>query len=189
MLAAVLGLDRAAAAWGSFNPALINGSDGATQVAVILLTPLTATLLHAGFVHLLFNILFLLFCGRSVEAIIGGRQLVLLYVVSAYVAAAAHYLTHLQSQAGAIGASGAISGVIGAYSVLFGRNRVKVADPTLAFWLNALWLATTWVVLQALIGLASQVAMQPISAAAHIGGFLVGLVLAKPLLMLRYRGA
>ena len=44
-----------------------------------------------------------------------------------------------------IGASGAISAVLGAYAMLFGRNKVKVANPTLALWLNALWLMAAWV--------------------------------------------
>ncbi len=53
-----------------------------------------------------------------------------------------------------IGASGAISAVLGAYAMLFGRNKVKVASPTLALWLNALWLMAAWVVLQICLGIA-----------------------------------
>ena len=90
-----------------------------------------------------------------------------------------------------VGASGAISAVLGAYAMLFGRNRVKVANPTLALWLNALWLAAAWVGLQLLIvGITVRDRAAPaIAIAAHIGGFLAGLLLAKPLLLLRYRDA
>ena len=88
-----------------------------------------------------------------------------------------------------VGASGAISAVLGAYAMLFGRNRVRSRIPALALWLNALWLAAAWIGLQLLIGFTFETAGARIAIAAHIGGFLVGLLLAKPLLLLRYRGA
>jgi membrane associated rhomboid family serine protease len=139
--------------------------------------------------HLVFNLLILLFCGRSVESIIGGRQLVILYVVGAYAAAAAHYVVGPSDTVPMIGASGAISAVLGAYSMMFGRNKVKVANPTLALWLNSLWLAAGWVVLQLIVGITFETEGARIAIAAHIGGFLAGLLLAKPLLLLRYRKA
>jgi membrane associated rhomboid family serine protease len=79
--------------------------------------------------------------------------------------------------------------VLGAYALLFGRNKVRVANPTVALWLNALWLAAAWVGLQLLIGFTFQSGGPRIAIAAHIGGFVAGLLLAKPLLMLRWRGA
>jgi membrane associated rhomboid family serine protease len=188
-LSALLGLDAVAGAWGSFVPARIDAAQGAEKLALMVLTPLSATLLHAGIAHLLFNLLFLLFCGRSVEVIVGGRQLVLLYLVGAYAAAMSHYFANQGDAVGGIGASGAISAVVGAYAMLFGRNRVKIANPHVAFWLNALWLALTWIVLQFIIGLAATLNRAPIGVAAHVGGFLAGLAIAKPLLLLRYRNA
>ena len=88
-----------------------------------------------------------------------------------------------------VGASGAISAVVGAYAMMFGRNRVKVANPTVALWLNALWLAAAWIGLQLMVGITFTTAGSRIAVMAHIGGFLAGLLLAKPLLLLRYRGA
>jgi membrane associated rhomboid family serine protease len=88
-----------------------------------------------------------------------------------------------------VGASGAISAVIGAYALLFGRNKVRVADPRAAMLLHALWLAAAWVILQLLIGLTFVTDGARVAIAAHIGGFLAGLVLAKPLLLFRYRKA
>jgi membrane associated rhomboid family serine protease len=88
-----------------------------------------------------------------------------------------------------IGASGAVSAVIGAYAMLFGRNKVRVRDPRLALWLHALWLMAGWVALQLLIGFASGAEGLGIAVAAHIGGFLVGVLLARPLLRFRYRKA
>jgi membrane associated rhomboid family serine protease len=155
----------------------------------IWLTPLTATLAHAGIAHLLMNMLMLLFCGRSVENILGTRGLLILYLVGAYAAAAAHLLVNLDEIAPMVGASGSISAVLGAYAIMFGRNRVKVVDPRMALALHALWLAAAWIVLQLLVGLTFETAGARIAVAAHIGGYLGGLVLAKPLLILRYRNA
>jgi membrane associated rhomboid family serine protease len=64
VLVSGLGLDAAATDAGSFVPSRINEADGVEKIALALLTPLSAALLHAGFAHLLFNMLFLLFCGR-----------------------------------------------------------------------------------------------------------------------------
>jgi membrane associated rhomboid family serine protease len=156
----------------------------------VWLTPLSATLLHGGFVHLLFNVMFVLICGRAVEPILGPKNLVALYLIGAYAAAAAQWAAAPGTQAPMIGASGAVSAIIGAYAMLFGRNKVRVGNPTLALWLNALWLGAAWVALQLLIGFTDTLSTGPRTAiAAHIGGFLAGLLLAKPLLMLRWRGA
>jgi membrane associated rhomboid family serine protease len=91
-----------------------------------------------------------------------------------------------------IGASGAISAVLGAYALLFGRNKVKFANPTLALWVNALWLMVAWVALNVIVAFtfASVTGgMFQLAVGAHIGGFLAGLALANPLLLLRYRRA
>jgi membrane associated rhomboid family serine protease len=156
----------------------------------VWLTPLSAALLHGGFVHLLFNMMFLLICGRAVEPVIGGKAYGLLYIAGAYAAAAGQWAAGPDSQAPMIGASGAVSSVIGAYAILFGRNKVRAANATVALWLHALWLAAAWVGLQLLIGFTGAFSAGPqVAIAAHIGGFLIGLVLARPLLMLRWRGA
>ena len=188
-IAAGLRLGDLAAVWAGFIPARVEGVSGDAVLAPVFLTPLTATLVHAGLVHLVFNLLMHLFCGRSVETIVGGRQLLILYVVGAYAAAAAHWAVNPLEPNPMVGASGAISAVLGAYAIMFGRNKVKVANPTLALWLHALWLAAAWVILQIIVGFTFETAGTRIAIAAHIGGFLAGLILAKPLLLLRYRGA
>ncbi len=174
--------------WASFQPYRF-GYDGYAAGAPLWLTPLTATLVHAGWIHLGFNILILLFCGRAVEGVLGPAAFAILYVAGAYAAAAGHYLLEPGSLAPMIGASGAVSAVIGAFAISFGRNRVAVANPTLALWLNALWLIAGWIGLQLVIGLVSSRANVGIAVGAHIGGFLVGLALARPLLLFRYRKA
>ena len=189
LLAVGAGLEQAAAIWGGFIPVRLAGASSEVALAPLILTPLTATLVHSGFPHLFLNLLTLLFCGRAVETIIGRTSFLILYVAGAYLAAAAQYLAGPLDTAPMIGASGAVSAVVGAYALLFGRNKVKVASPALALWLHALWLATAWVALQAIMGLTFTTAGARLAVAAHVGGFLAGLALAKPLLLLRWRTA
>ncbi len=165
-----------------------------TGLVPIWLQPLTATLVHANFAHLLFNMIVLVFCGRPVESVLGTPAMAILYVLGAYAAAGAQYLVDPGAQM--IGASGAISAVLGAYAMLFGQNKVKVASHRLALWLNALWLMAAWIVLNICVGIALSGATfvtggegVTIAVAAHIGGFIVGILLARPLLLFKYRKA
>jgi membrane associated rhomboid family serine protease len=174
--------------WGGFS-AYRFFYDGYAPGVWVWLTPLSATLIHAGFLHLAFNLLMLLFCGRAVENILGPVALAILYVTGAYAAAAAQYAFDPNATVPMVGASGAVSAVIGAYAILFGRNRVSASNVRLAEWLNALWLMAGWVGLQLLIGFISRMGPLDIAIAAHIGGFLAGLLLERPLLLFRYRKA
>jgi membrane associated rhomboid family serine protease len=189
LVAKTIGMAEAATIWGGFIPARVTGLEGDGALAPVFLTPLTATLVHSGFAHLAFNLLILLFCGRSVESLLGSRSFTILYLLGAYAAAAAQYFVDPVETIPMVGASGAISAVLGAYAILFGKNRVRVAHPTLALWLHVLWLAAAWVGLQLLVGLTFETGGARIAVAAHIGGFLVGLALARPLLLFRYRTA
>lgn len=182
------GAQMRAASWGGFY-AYRFGYDGYGPGAPLWLTPLTATLVHAGFLHVGFNLLMLLFSGRAAENILGPGALLVLYGTGAYAAAGAQYLADPRSTVPMIGASGAVSAVIGAYAILFGRNRVRAANVHVAQWLHALWLMAAWVGLQLLIGFLSRASALDIAVAAHIGGFLAGVALARPLLLFRYRKA
>ena len=188
MIVRLLNLGDWASIWGGFIPARVALPPGGA-LAPVWLTPLTAALIHGGAIHLLFNMVFLVFCGRPTEAVLGPVGLGILYLVGAYAAAAAQYAVDPASPIPMIGASGAISAVLGAYAILFGRNKVKVANPTLAVFLNALWLMAAWIVLQLIVGVISASYQIGVAFAAHIGGFLVGVILANPLLLLRYRKA
>ncbi|HEV2865846.1 MAG TPA: rhomboid family intramembrane serine protease [Allosphingosinicella sp.] len=183
----LLGFQDWAIGWGAFVPGRFGFDGAAASAAPVWLTPLTATLLHANFVHIAFNLLMLVFCGRSTENVLGPVGLTILYLIGAYVAAAAQFLVDPLSMMPMIGASGAISAVLGAYAMLFGRNKVRIANARVAVWLNALWLMAAWVGLQLIVGLV--VPGLGIAIAAHIGGFLLGVALANPLLLLRYRKA
>ena len=174
---------------GGFIPARVGGLPNDPLPLPVFITPLTATLVHAGFLHLAFNLLMHLFCGRTVEPILGAGGLIVLYVAGAYAAAAGQYLAGPDEIMPMVGASGAVSAELGAYALLFGRNRSKIADPRLAMFVHALWLGAAWVVLQLMVAYAFNVPVPTVAWAAHIGGFLIGLMLAKPLLLLRWRGA
>lgn len=174
---------------GAFVPADLTTDFGFGRVPFVL-TPLTATLLHADLFHLAFNLIIFLLCGRAVEGALGPVALVILYVVGAYAAAAAQFAIDPGAQVPMIGASGAISAVIGAYAMLFGKNRVAVRDPRLALWLNVLWLLAAWVILQVAMGIVLSAGRGILLAVgAHIGGFVAGVALARPLLLWRYRKA
>ena len=151
------------------------------------LTPLSATLLHGGLLHLGFNLLILVYCGRQVESVLGGLRLVILYIVGAYGAAVGQFLLDPGSTGPMIGASGAISAVVGTYALMFGRGQVKRIGPVPGIVVRALWLALAWVILQWGIGYSTGGGDTPIAAAAHVGGFLTGLLLTYPLLEWRYR--
>ena len=153
------------------------------------LTPLTATLAHGDLIHIGFNMIMLVYCGRMVEAVLGMGPLAALYLIGAYLAAGAQYLIDPLSPVPMIGASGAISAVVAVYALLFGRNDVKRWGPIPAHWVRAIWLAVAWTAIQWMIGLVSRGDGYQIATAAHVGGFLAGLALARPLLAWRYRGA
>ncbi len=153
------------------------------------LTPLSATLSHGDIFHLGFNMLMLVYCGRAVEAVLGAGPMAVLYLIGAYIAAAGQFVVDPMSVVPMIGASGAISAVLAVYALLFGRNDVKRWGPIPAHWVRAIWLAVAWTAIQWMIGLVSGGSGYEIATAAHVGGFLAGLALARPLLAWRYRAA
>ena len=176
-----------------FIPARVGGLDVA-GAAPVWLTPLSATLVHAGIWHVGFNLLMIVFCGRLVEASVGPGGVVVAYVIGAYVACAAQYAVAPLSGIPMVGASGAGSALIGAYALLYSRRRMKGWGPFSGQFLQIMWLAIAWIGIQLLLDFASaDVPGMPegalIAAPAHVGGFLAGLALARPLLLFRYRGA
>ena len=172
-----------------FIPARVLGAINLSSAVPAVLTPVTATLVHANFLHLIFNLLMLLWCGTAVERILGRGGLVVLYLVGAYVSAAAQFFADPSVIVPMIGASGAASAVIGAFSLSFGRPKQIVRSMRLNRWLNALWLMAAWIVLQLMMGVIAGGQGVLLATAAHVGGFLAGLALQRPLLLWRYRNA
>lgn len=172
---------------GGFIPARFGTDISVPWMVPAFLTPLSSSLLHAGAMHLGFNMLTLYYCGRQVEMTLGAKPLAALYLIGAYGAALAHYITDPTGVIPMVGASGAISAVIGTYSMLFSQSETKAIGPIPAYWVRALWLAAGWIGVQWLIGIAGTGSGFAIATDAHIGGFLVGVLMARPLLKWRFR--
>ena len=189
LLTAAIGAgDRAALLMG-FVPARLSGLIALSPAVPALLTPLSATLVHGGLLHLALNLLMLVWCGSLVERVLRRGGLLLLYAVGAYAAAMAQWAVDPASMTPMIGASGAISAVIGAFALSFGQPKAIVRSAAANRLLNALWLLAAWVVLQLMIGLLAGAQGLLLATPAHIGGFLAGLALQRPLLLWRYRKA
>ena len=185
------GQDQAAALYAGFIPARLSmGSAGAMPgLLPVALTPLSATFVHGGLLHLVFNMVMLVFTGVATERALGAKGVVVLYLVGAFAAAAAQWIADPASPAPMIGASGAVSALVGAYSLLYGRQRTRDVGPVPGWLLHVLWLAVAWTILNLMVGVLSVRAGMPVAAAAHIGGFVAGLALCRPLLMWNWRSA
>jgi len=181
-----------AAIGGGVIPARLSGAvlpPDRGAVVPAWLTPLTATLVHGGSAHVALNLVMLAYCGARTERALGPAGVGVLYVVGAYAAAAGQWSVSPTSPMPMIGASGAISAIVAAYSLLYGERRARSVGPVSAGVMHVLWLAAAWIGIQALIGVAGLGGGPTIAIGAHIGGFLAGLALARPLLLWRYRGA
>mgnify|MGYP002780524835 CR=1 FL=1 len=186
-LAWVSGLQQQLALVAGFIPARAGGLLILEGALPAWLTPLSATLVHAGLLHLGFNLLLFVYVGRHVESVIGGMPSLILYVAGAYAAALLHWAISPGETVPMVGASGAISATFGAYAVFFSRSRTEGLGPLSPFAVRVLWLASAWIFIQSLIGMASMGGR--VAIFAHIGGFVIGLALARPLLLWRYRRA
>ena len=165
------------------------GGLGISPAVPAILTPLSATLVHGDFLHLLMNFLLLAYCGRRVESVIGAALIVALYIAGAYAAAAGQFALDPQSTIPMIGASGAISALVGAYAVSFGQPKRIVDSMKVNRWLNIAWLMVAWIVLQLMVGFLGGQQGTMIAIGAHVGGFIAGVLLQRPLLLWRYRKA
>jgi len=157
--------------------------------APAFLTPLTATLVHSGLVHLGFNLLMLVWCGTQVERVLGRTGVIVLYLVGAYAAAAAQWAVAPLATTPMVGASGAISAVMGSFALSFGRARPLTKNLRVNRWINVAWLLVAWTVLQAMMGWLAGGQGYLLATPAHVGGFAAGLLLQRPLLLWRYRKA
>jgi len=182
-----------AAILGGFIPARIDDPQlfAGVLAVPVWLTPLSCTLVHAGWLHIGFNLLMLVFCGRQVEQVLQKGAVLILYIAGAYGAALLQWVSGPSSPNPMVGASGAISAILATYALLYGQRTVRRIGPFSANFLRVLWLAAGWIIIQLMIGLASVRGglgdLGQIAIAAHIGGFLIGLVLTRPLLRWRFR--
>jgi membrane associated rhomboid family serine protease len=172
-----------------FIPARLSGVMVPWAAIPALLTPLTATLVHSGLIHIGFNLLILVWCGTAVERVLGNSGLVALYLIGAYAAALAQWAVDPSGTVPMVGASGAISAVMGAFALSFGRAKRVSSSPTVNRWVNVIWLLAAWVVLQMMMGWLAGGQGYLLATPAHVGGFAAGLLLQRPLLLWRYRNA
>jgi membrane associated rhomboid family serine protease len=143
----------------------------------------TSMFMHGGFLHLGGNMLFLWIFGNNIEDRLGRTRYLIFYLLTGVLAALAHAFTHPGSQIPTIGASGAISGVLGAYLVLFPRARVDTILPVPLLWLivgrirlPAYAVLGIWFFSQFFVGQGEQ-AGGGVAWVAHVGGFVAGVIL------------
>jgi len=147
-----------------------------------LQTLLTSMFLHGGILHLLGNMWYLYIFGDNVEDYLGRPVYIAVYALSGIFGSLLHILVVPHSTIPTIGASGAISGVMGAYLVLHPRARVLTLVPIFIFirflYLPASLLLGFWILMQVLYGCSAPPGASGVAYFAHIGGFAVGVVAA-----------
>ncbi|HKA09353.1 MAG TPA: rhomboid family intramembrane serine protease [Candidatus Dormibacteraeota bacterium] len=143
-------------------------------------TLVTSMFLHAGWWHLLGNMLFLFVFGDNVEDAFGHVRYLLFYLVCGVLAGLAQVLLAPDASLPGVGASGAISGVLAAYLIMFGTNPVRVLLGFFPLVVPAYVMIGVWIVLQffnGLAGVAQTAQSGGVAYGAHIGGFVGGIVL------------
>jgi len=143
----------------------------------------TSMFLHGGWMHLIGNMWFLWLFGNNIEDSMGRLRFIVFYLTTGLAAAFGQVVASPGSVVPMIGASGAISGVMGAYLILYPRVKVYVLVPIFIFFtsiaLPAWMMLGYWFFLQLASGLLSQDDMGGVAFWAHVGGFVAGIVLIK----------
>lgn len=148
-----------------------------------LYTLMTSMFVHGGVAHIFGNLLFLFIFGDNIERRFGSTTFVLFYVVCGLAASGAHLFTNAGSQTPTVGASGAISGVMGAYILLYPLNRVRVLIgywwvlPVPAFLFLGIWFLTQLMYGTMALNVETAQSMG-VAFWAHMGGFVAGVGLA-----------
>ena len=152
----------------------------------VYLTLLTSMFMHGGIAHIAGNMLFLWIFGDNLENVMGHKKYLFFYLLCGVLAGLAHVLSsaylNQSTLVPSLGASGAISGVMGGYILLFPGRRVHVWVLFSILSLPALIVVGLWFVFQLINGmgmLGGEEAAGGVAYAAHIGGFIAGLILVK----------
>ena len=146
-----------------------------------LITILTSMFMHAGWLHLGGNMLYLIIFGDNVEDRFGHVKFLIFYLLSGLVATSAQYFVSPYVDIPNLGASGAIAGVLGAYIVLFPKRRVRVLIIRWIAHLPAILVIGAWILLQLISGIGSISTTSStggVAYMAHIGGFVGGVILS-----------
>jgi membrane associated rhomboid family serine protease len=145
-------------------------------------TLITSMFLHGGWMHLGGNMLYLWIFGDNLERVMGAAKYAVFYLVCGIAAGLAHILFAGGSTVPSVGASGAISGVLGGYLLMFPQNRVKVLTRGGVASVPAIVVLGMWIVIQLVSQLGSIAQTSEgggIAYMAHIGGFVAGMALVK----------
>jgi membrane associated rhomboid family serine protease len=143
-------------------------------------TLFSSMFLHGSFMHLAGNMLYLWIFGNNIEDVLGHVRYLIFYLLCGVIAAMVQAVPDMDSSIPMIGASGAISGVLGAYLLLFPNVKVQVVIPIGFFIMRTLpagWLLGFWIVFQVFSGFAAGVASSGVAWWAHVGGFVAGMAL------------
>jgi len=173
----------------AFNPCSI----GQESIIEILLDSVRSMFFHGGWMHLIGNMIFLWLFGSQVEGYFGRRVFLAFYFAAGFLATFAHWLFNSNWCVPAIGASGAISGVLAAFFLLYPGVKVKTYIILFRFFgvtrdIPALYLLGYWFIVQLIAGIASlgeNAVGGGIAFWAHIGGFVAGLVFTFVALMFK----
>ena len=140
---------------------------------------LSSMFMHGGFMHIFGNLLFLWVFGDNLENLLGHVRYAAFYIVCGFAAAVSQILTDTSSVIPMLGASGAISGVLGGYLLLFPTRRVRALIFNFLTEVPAFVALGLWIGFQILQGYFSSSEAGGVAYAAHIGGFVAGLILIK----------
>ena len=151
----------------------------------VYLTLVTSLFMHGGIAHILGNMLYLWIFGDNLENILGHARYLFFYLLCGVIASLCHvFATKFLGQSmliPSLGASGAISGVLGGYVLLFPKRRVTVIFLRYPMNVNAIFAIGIWIVFQLISGLGMLGGSEAggVAYAAHIGGFIAGIALIK----------
>lgn len=176
------GLERFVFAYGMVPYEMSHFQDIDPRIGLpVQATLLTSMFLHGGWMHLIGNMLYLWIFGNNIEDYLGHIRFLLFYLVCGILASLTHTCMEPGSKIPAIGASGAISGVLAAYLVLYPRAKIM----TLVYFfffvriipIPAVAVLGFWIVLQVVNSSVPEGAQDGVAYFAHIGGFVAGLIL------------
>ena len=151
----------------------------------VLLTLITSLFFHGGFAHIFGNMLYLWVFGNNIEDRLGSFRFLFFYVSCGIIATVGYIITTSNFQIPVLGASGAISGILGAYLLLYPRAKILVLIPFFYMWrivkIKAFWFLLFWILLQFFYGTTSYVLLEAANKGgtawfAHIFGFFAGML-------------
>jgi membrane associated rhomboid family serine protease len=166
-------------AWGLVPREFLRGASQRHATGqIVWLTPIAAMFIHGGLLHLAGNLLYLWIFGTRIEDLLGHGRFFVFYLACGLVAAAVQVASDPGSYAPIVGASGAVSGLLGGYAVSYPTGRLRLLWPPMR--VPAGLFLLLWIVIQVLSGLGvGAAASSGIAWWAHVGGFFTGMLLVR----------